>query len=142
KSVVIISILLQSTNESCNYLQSILGIFLYSTNSPKKVIETLAHAGFSISLSSIHCSVKSLLKEAEEKVRSEMQTLQTSVAYNNFDVHFKTSQPMLKHQSKFISVTLATLIPLFEVNNPSVLWQSRELWQADPRNPTASPNQS
>ncbi|KAF8226599.1 hypothetical protein L208DRAFT_1301167, partial [Tricholoma matsutake] len=98
KSAVIISILLRSTNESCNYLQSILGIFLHSTNSPKKVIETLAHAGLSISLSSIHRSIKSLSKEAEEKVRLEMQTLQTSVAYDNFDVHFKTLQPMLEHQ--------------------------------------------
>jgi hypothetical protein len=102
------------------------------------VIKTLAHAGLSISLSSIHCSVKSLSKEAEEKVRLEIQTLKTSVAYDNFDVHFKTSQPTLKHQSKFVSATLETLIPLFGVDDPSDLQRSRELWQADPRNPFPS----
>lgn len=53
KSIVIISILMQSTNKSCNYLQSILGIFFHSTNTPEKVIETLAHAGLSISLLSM-----------------------------------------------------------------------------------------
>ncbi|KAF8230771.1 hypothetical protein L208DRAFT_1378389 [Tricholoma matsutake] len=44
KSVVCISISLQSMNKRCNYLESMLGIFYHSTSVPEKVIKTLAHA--------------------------------------------------------------------------------------------------
>ncbi|KAF8233553.1 hypothetical protein L208DRAFT_1377220 [Tricholoma matsutake] len=69
-SVVSISIFAQSTNEQCNYLQSVLGIFFHSTAVPEKVIETLAHAGLSISQSSIHNAVKSLSQEAGQKIQA------------------------------------------------------------------------
>jgi len=42
KKVVIFSILMQSTNRKSNCLQSLMGIFLQSTHTPQKVIETLA----------------------------------------------------------------------------------------------------
>jgi len=67
KTVVIISILLQSVNEKCNYLQSILGIFFHLTSVPEKVIETLAHAGLFVSLTSIHNTVSSLSKHQNKK---------------------------------------------------------------------------
>ncbi|KAJ3560196.1 hypothetical protein NP233_g10995 [Leucocoprinus birnbaumii] len=69
KTVVCISILLQSTNKDCNYLQSILGIFFHLALVPEKVIETLAHAGLSVALSSIHSAIKSLSAEASQKLR-------------------------------------------------------------------------
>ncbi|KAG0697700.1 hypothetical protein DFH29DRAFT_771718, partial [Suillus ampliporus] len=40
KCVVILSILMQSTNRRSNALQSILSIFLQSTHTPQKVINT------------------------------------------------------------------------------------------------------
>jgi hypothetical protein len=58
------------------------------------VIETLVHAGLLISLSSI---LNPYQRKQREKVQLEMQTLKTSVAYDNFNVHFKTSQPALEH---------------------------------------------
>ncbi|KIK72496.1 hypothetical protein PAXRUDRAFT_180546, partial [Paxillus rubicundulus Ve08.2h10] len=42
KKVVILSILMHSTNRKSNGLQSLSGIFLQSTHTPQKVIETLA----------------------------------------------------------------------------------------------------
>ncbi|KAG1904411.1 uncharacterized protein F5891DRAFT_977266 [Suillus fuscotomentosus] len=42
KRVIILGILMQSTNRRSNALQSILGIFLQSTHTPQKVIDTLA----------------------------------------------------------------------------------------------------
>ena len=135
KCVVVISILLQSTNEKCNYLQSILGIFFHSTSVPEKVIETLAHAGLSISLTSIHNAVTSLLKEAAVKIRDTVQTLTAAFAYDNFDINFQTTEPTIENQTTFISATSATVIPLFGVDNPAVLRCSNELWQLDPGNP-------
>src|ERR1700720_168192 len=121
KSVVVINIFLQSTNEWCNYLQSILGIFYHSTSVLEKVVETLAHAGLSISLSSIHNVISSLSKEAAIRIKLIVQTLTAAFAYDNFNINFVTAQPTLEHETKFISVTSATVIPLFGVDDPAVL---------------------
>ncbi|KAG2125101.1 hypothetical protein DEU56DRAFT_744063, partial [Suillus clintonianus] len=54
------SIILQSSNERCNYLQGLLGVFFHSTSVPQKVIDVLAHAGLSISVTSIHNAIHSI----------------------------------------------------------------------------------
>lgn len=136
KTVVCISIFLQSSNAKCNYLQSVLGLFYHSTAVPEKVVETLAHAGLSISLSSIHRSIKALSQEASKKIQDVVRTMKTALAYDNFDIHFKTSQPTVEHNTTFVSATSATAIPLYDVINPSALRCSRELWERDPINPS------
>ncbi|KAH7917046.1 hypothetical protein BV22DRAFT_1027045, partial [Leucogyrophana mollusca] len=138
KSVVSISIFLQSSNERCNYIQGVLGFFLHSTGVPEKVIETLAHTGISISIKSIENAVKSVSREISGRIRKTPQTLCSSFAYDNFDIDFKTKQPTLEHRSTFVSATSATLIPLFGVPNTNVLRCSAELWAKDTRNPTPS----
>lgn len=130
--------MLQSTNEACNYLQSVLGVFMHSTNTPEKVVETFAHAGLSISTRSIHNATKSLSKEAEKNVRKTMRTLTALLAYDNFDIYFKSSQPVIEHQSRFVSATSATVIPIYGIDDPSVLRCSADLWAADPRNPNST----
>jgi len=45
-----ISIMMQGTNQKCNTLKSVFGIFLHSCNTPQKVIDALAHMGISISV--------------------------------------------------------------------------------------------
>ncbi|KAG1775698.1 hypothetical protein EV702DRAFT_931378, partial [Suillus placidus] len=45
KKVVILSIMMQSTNRKSNALQSILGIFLQSMHTPQHVVDTLAWIG-------------------------------------------------------------------------------------------------
>jgi len=66
KIVTIASMLLMSSNQKCNALPSMIGLFCHSTNAPELVIETLAHVGLSISTSSIHNMVNSLsIKSAD-----------------------------------------------------------------------------
>jgi len=138
KTVVAVSILLQSTNERCNYLQSVLGIFFHSTSVPEKVIETLAHAGLSISLSSIHNAVKSLSRDAGRKLKEAVRTLQTAFAYDNFDINFKSSEPTVERPATFVSATSATAIPLYGVGDSGVLRCSAQLWEKDTKNPSPS----
>ena len=88
---------------------------------PEKVIETLAHAGLSISLLSIHNAVKSLSREAGQKIQAAVQTLKTSFAYDNFDINFKSSEPTIECPSTFVSATSATAIPLFGADNLEAL---------------------
>lgn len=138
KCVVVISIFLQSVNKRCNYLQSVLGIFYHSTSVPEKVIETLAHAGLSISITAIHNAITSLSKEAAIKIKNTVRTLTAAFAYDNFDINFVTTEQTVEHQTKFVSATSATVIPLFGVGDPAVLRCSAELWKFDPLNPALS----
>ncbi|KAG1726380.1 hypothetical protein EDB19DRAFT_1643486 [Suillus lakei] len=55
KAVVCISILLQSTNSHCNYLQSVLEILFHSTCMPEKVVEVLTHWPLSIIVIHLKC---------------------------------------------------------------------------------------
>ncbi|KAG2084330.1 uncharacterized protein F5147DRAFT_748810 [Suillus discolor] len=75
KTIVIISICLQNTNERCNCLQGWMGFFMKSTGVPEKVIEVMAHAGLSVSLSTIYNMVTSISKEISHKL-DEPETIQ------------------------------------------------------------------
>ncbi|KAJ7810658.1 hypothetical protein B0H13DRAFT_1667395 [Mycena leptocephala] len=86
KKVVIISMMMQSTNQQSNMLESVIGIFLHASNTPSKVIETLARMGISISLDSIHNAVHSLSRETFNRLRTMGQTLLVGYAYDNFDI--------------------------------------------------------
>ncbi|KAG1895706.1 uncharacterized protein F5891DRAFT_928633, partial [Suillus fuscotomentosus] len=136
KAVVAISICLQSSNKKCNYLQGWMGFFMKSTSVPEKVVEVLAHAGLSISLSSIHNAVMSVSKEISSKIRSEVCTLRAAFTYDNFDIAFKTSQPTLENWSSFVSATAATVVLLFGIDesNTITLKCSAQLWASDHRN--------
>ncbi|KAG1748996.1 uncharacterized protein EDB91DRAFT_1079107 [Suillus paluster] len=69
KTVVCISIILQSSNERCNYLQGLLGIFFHLMSVPQKVIDVLAHMGLSISVISIHNVIHSMSKEIAANIK-------------------------------------------------------------------------
>ena len=63
KKVVMISILMQGTNQKCNALESVFGIFLHSCNMPQKVIDVLAHMGITILRPTVHDAIHSLSLE-------------------------------------------------------------------------------
>ncbi|KAH8986835.1 hypothetical protein EDB86DRAFT_2832588 [Lactarius hatsudake] len=101
KSVVCISIILQSANENCNHLQGIIGMFIHSANVPQCVMEVLAHAGLSISIKSIQWAVKSMSNDSVWKIRKSLCSLKVAMAYDNFDINFKTSELTIAHHSSF-----------------------------------------
>ncbi|KAG1846481.1 hypothetical protein C8R48DRAFT_616268, partial [Suillus tomentosus] len=117
RTVVMISICLQTSNSQCNLLQGWLGFFMRSACVPEKVVEVFAHAGLSISLTSIHNAVSSISREISSKIKREVRTLQAGFAYDNFDIQFKAAQPTLEHRGSFVSATSATVIPLYGIND-------------------------
>ncbi|KAI9432877.1 hypothetical protein BJY52DRAFT_1207806 [Lactarius psammicola] len=141
KSVVCISIILQSANKNCNHLQGIIGMFVHSANVPQRVIEVLTHAGLSISIKSIQRAVKSMSTDSAQKIWESLRSLKVAMAYDNFDINFKTSEPTIAHRSSFVSATSATAIPLVGVESIDALRCSAALWSVDPRNslPSATP---
>jgi hypothetical protein len=114
-------------NTNCNHLQSILGIFVHSANVPQRVIEVLAHVGLSISIKSIQRAVKSMSTDSANRIRGSLRSLKVAMAYDNFDINFKTSEPTLTHQTTFVSATSATAIPLVGVEDLEVLRCSDDL---------------
>ncbi|KAF8174506.1 hypothetical protein K438DRAFT_1908883 [Mycena galopus ATCC 62051] len=136
KKVVIISILMQSTNQQADMLESVIGIFLHASNTPSKVIETLAHMGIPISVDSIHGAVHSLSRETYTRLRMMGQTLLISYAYDNFDINFPNIVPTVeKSTDTLIHMTSGGLIHLEHGVKEKDLKCSEELWKNSPLNP-------
>jgi len=112
-----------------------LGLFCHSTNTPELVIETLAHAGLSISMTSIHNMVNSLLIKSADHIRSLACTLTASFAYDNFNMEFKSHTPTVKkHGDSLKHATSAIIFPLINTSTQDLMCLD-ELWNTDPINP-------
>ncbi|KAI6035832.1 hypothetical protein EDC04DRAFT_2571348, partial [Pisolithus marmoratus] len=80
KKVIILSILVQNTNQKANYLQCMLGIFLQSVHTPQKVVEILTQMGLSISVTSINAVILLLSKESNHTIKSLGHMMLTAYA--------------------------------------------------------------
>ncbi|KAG1768805.1 hypothetical protein EDD22DRAFT_999735 [Suillus occidentalis] len=129
KKVVILSIMMQSTNRKSNALQSILGIFLQSMHMPQHVVDTLARIGISISTDSIHSAIKSLSVESQNTMRDLGRSLLASYAYDNFDVDLKTHVPSAEKSNESLKhLTSGLMFPLQHGVTIDDLKCSEELW--------------
>ena len=124
-----------SSNKKCNALPSMLGLFCHLTNTPELVIEMLAHAGLSISTSSIYNMVTLLSIKSADHIQSLAQILTASFAYDNFDMEFKSHAPTIeKHGDSLKHVTSAIIFPLINMSVQD-LRCSDKLWNIDPIDP-------
>ncbi|KZT63809.1 hypothetical protein DAEQUDRAFT_671336, partial [Daedalea quercina L-15889] len=69
KKVVCACILLQSSNQRCNTLQVMVGLFLHSCHAPEAVVDLLSRIGVSVSRSTIDYAVSNLSKQASSAIR-------------------------------------------------------------------------
>ena len=137
-----ISIMLQGTNQKCNQLKAVFGIFLHSCNTPEKVIDALAHMGISISIDAIHDAIRSLSLETYETLRKMGQTLLVAYAYDNFDIDFKTHLPTVeKVHDTLVHLTSGVLIQLEHGVTLDDLRCSEALWKKSYLNPKAKPSE-
>lgn len=129
---------MQSTNRRSNALQSILGIFLQSTHTPQKVIDTLSRIGISISTDSINAAIRSLSAESQNTLRSIGKSLLASYAYDNFDVDLKSQVPQAEKSHESLKhLTSGLLFPLEHGVTTDDLKCSEELWRQSALNPRA-----
>ncbi|KAF7973123.1 hypothetical protein HWV62_16158 [Athelia sp. TMB] len=141
KKVVMISIMMQGTNQRCNALESVFSVFLHSTNTPQKVIDALAHMGVSISVDAIHNAVRSLSTETHATIREMGRTLLVAYAYDNFDIDFKTHKPTVERMKDTLThLTSGTLIGLEHGVTKEDLRCSEMLWEKSHRNPNIDPS--
>ncbi|KAI6125675.1 hypothetical protein EDD16DRAFT_1474197, partial [Pisolithus croceorrhizus] len=135
KKVIILSILVQNTNQKVNYLQCMLGIFLQSAHTPQKVVETLTQMGLSISVTSISSAILSLSKESNCTIKSLGCTMLMAYAYDNFDVDLKTSdQRVEKSNNTLKHLTSGLLFPLQHGTSLDDLHCLHFLWEQSVHN--------
>ncbi|KAI5982402.1 hypothetical protein EDD15DRAFT_2144998, partial [Pisolithus albus] len=136
KKVVLMSILMQSTNQKANALQSVLGIFFQSAHTPQKVIDMLARIGVSISTETINGAIRSLSAESQNHLRTLGQSLLASYAYDNFDVDLKLHVPTVEKSHDSLKHLMSGLIfPLGHGVTTEDLMCSEELWGQSAINP-------
>ena len=129
---------MQSSNQRCNALQSVFGIFLHASNTPETVRELLSRIGVSISTGAINEAVSSLSKEAEAEVRRLGRTQLASYAYDNLDIDLKHSVPTVeKPHDTLIHLTTGTMLPLYHGVSLQDLDCSDILWRSSVNNPYA-----
>lgn len=80
---------MQNTNQRCNALQSVVGMYMHSCNAPEASIELLAHMGCSVSTTTINSTVTSLSKKSAVTIQNLGMTLLTSLLYDNLDADIK-----------------------------------------------------
>jgi hypothetical protein len=132
--------MMQSTNQKCNAVESVFGIFLHASNTLSKVIEALAHMGISISEQSIEHAVKSLSVESYAKLREMGQSLLVGYAYDNFDIDFGVIVPTVEKETDTLThMTSGDVIALEHGVQAEHLKCSEELWQKSPLNPKINP---
>lgn len=71
RRVVIISILMFTTNQKFNALAATMGMFFHPTSTPELVVEVFAHAGLSVSITTIHNMVNSLSLKACKRTAAQ-----------------------------------------------------------------------
>lgn len=131
-----------TTNQRCNPLASIMGMFFHSTSTPELVVEVFAHSGLSVSLTAIHKMIDSLSKSAGEKLRALARTKVLGFAWDNVDIDFKSWQPVVEKPGTTLKhATSALAFPLEHGVTAEDLRCSETLWASDPLNPNIPPSQ-
>ncbi|KAI0694530.1 hypothetical protein BC835DRAFT_1406425 [Cytidiella melzeri] len=138
-TITILSQLPHSRYRKSNALQSVMGIFLHSCNTPEKVVKVLTRMGISVSMTSIHRAIHSLKSECFTDIRTLGHTLLVSYAYDNFDVKFSTGIPTVEGpQDTLVHLTSGTLICLEHAVTAHNLRCGNNLWEKNLNNPNAS----
>ncbi|KAI0085494.1 hypothetical protein BDY19DRAFT_996633 [Irpex rosettiformis] len=142
RRAMVMSILMFSTNQKCNALATAMGMFFHSTNTPELVIEVFAHAGLSVSTTTIHNMITALSKSSNEELRKLATTKTLAFAYDNFNMDFKSwSSTIEKPGDTLKHATSALAFPLAHGVVAEDLKYSAALWNTSLLNPCISPEQ-
>ncbi|KAG2737365.1 hypothetical protein P692DRAFT_20823803 [Suillus brevipes Sb2] len=138
KKITVLSIMMRSTNQRSNTLQSLLGMFLQSTHTPQKVIETLERMGISVSVNAILSGTQSLAAQTHQHLRSLGRSLLAAYAYDNFDVDLKTHEHKIENSTETLKhLTSGLMFPLQHNVSKEDLRCSEVLWKMSPFNTRA-----
>ncbi|KAJ7728485.1 hypothetical protein B0H16DRAFT_1330899 [Mycena metata] len=101
-------------SQKANNFQLVIGLFLLGSGASKREMEVLAHAGLSVSYTTIIDHVKDLSREGLEKIREVCRTCMVQLVWDNLNIAFKVAAQRLKAKSHFDSGTTSTVILVFD----------------------------
>ncbi|KAI1289098.1 hypothetical protein EDD11_009395, partial [Mortierella claussenii] len=116
----IASMLLFQENSHCNSLQTMMGLYLYSTGAPRKTIDILSRAGLSVSYSSIMRALRALTEDALATIRDVAKHHSWYLVYDNINIASRRSDQRISNGDTFESGATATIILSESFNQPDL----------------------
>lgn len=104
-------------SQKANQFQLIIGMFLLASGSAKREIEVLAHAGISVSYSTIMNKVHELSVEGTQTYRNIAANQMVYLIWDNINIAQRVEAERLNSKSTFENGTAATMIPLWDPIN-------------------------
>ncbi|KAF9941102.1 hypothetical protein BGZ65_005218 [Modicella reniformis] len=106
----IASVLLFLRSQQSNYLQMMMGLYLYSAGCPSKVISVLSQAGISVSRWTIYGALESLTEDALAEVRKAVQERPWYILYDNINISCRKYDQRVDNLDAFENGTTATIV--------------------------------
>lgn len=101
------SILLYARSRKLNLVSGLLGYFLYSCRTPKRVIESLHRLGVCISYESVISGMKSIARDSSVELRKLATSLPPLFAYvDNMNFHARVRDQRLDNQAEMQNYTV------------------------------------
>ncbi|KAF7348144.1 hypothetical protein MSAN_01767200 [Mycena sanguinolenta] len=126
KSLIFTSVcamLSMSRSQKANNYQVVIGMFLLASGAAKREIEVLAHAGLSVSYSTIQDHIHTLSAEASQRLKQLVKEQMCSIVWDNLNIAFRVESQRLNSANHFDNGTTATAIPIWNpfTNGPAAL---------------------
>lgn len=104
------SILLKQRSRTSNYLQAMMGLFLFGTGSQKKVTEVLSRAGLSASVSTVSRLLEQLTIDARQRVQRAVVQESWFLVYDNINLAKRKYDQRLDNTDTFENGATATIV--------------------------------
>ncbi|KAG0347979.1 hypothetical protein BGZ54_004746, partial [Gamsiella multidivaricata] len=112
------SLLLHHRSQKSNYFQMMIGLFLYSTGCPKRVVTVLSQAGLSVSYQTICNALRALTKAALAKVQSMVLEQPWFLVYDNINIPNRKYDQRGNNIDTFENGTTATVVIGEDLGHP------------------------
>ncbi|KAJ7017793.1 hypothetical protein C8F04DRAFT_1053581 [Mycena alexandri] len=107
------AMLSMSRSQKANNYQVVIGMFLLASGSAKREMEVLAHAGLSISYSTIQDHITLLSEEALKRLKELVKQKMCFIVWDNLNIAFRVESQRLNSTNHFDNGTTGTAIPLW-----------------------------
>ncbi|KAJ7166271.1 hypothetical protein C8R46DRAFT_1220015 [Mycena filopes] len=107
------AMLSMARSQRANNFQVVIGMFLIASGSAKREMEVLAHAGLSISYSTIQDHVTLLSNEALKRLKQLVKQKMCFIVWDNLNIAFRVESQRLNSTNHFDNGTTGTTIPVW-----------------------------
>lgn len=104
------SILIFLKSQQSNYLQMMMGLYLYSSKCSSHVISVMSQAGLLVSRVSFQTALKSMTKDALDRLRRKVMDRPWYLVYDNINIAHEKFDQRLENADSFDNGAAATIV--------------------------------